>query len=328
VPPAGGRAAWAVATVVRAGADAPCAPERSSHRLTAVGPRGSRDGQPGGGPAHPDRRWRLLTVCRHDGRAVHATASRAGARCTPIAGGVFPLYVGPQARRHSRLLAEQGPMHPIAGAVLALYGGQRAARDSESARRAGPHLHRQSAAGSRGWPLFTTFRPGPAAGSRVLPTSGPGRLPYSGADSRQLHVPQVQPERRRTPAARQVLGTDSDTSRRRRGRRFRRDTGLPVPSAAVLRRLRFDRDRFICGPRVTVCLDVARPSCLRLPPFPRASCKARDTFTPVQYTTRDSHLQCGIVCSRRSLRLVVVQPCCWLRHSTPAPPTPCTDSRS
>jgi hypothetical protein len=47
------RAAWAVATVVRAGADAPCSPERSSHRLTAVRPRGSRDCQPGGGSGAP-----------------------------------------------------------------------------------------------------------------------------------------------------------------------------------------------------------------------------------------------------------------------------------
>jgi hypothetical protein len=82
-------------------------------------------------------------------------------------------------------------MHPIAGAIFVLYGGQRAARVSESARRAGLHLHCQSAAGSRGWPQFTTYRPGPAAGSRVLSFSGPGRQPYSGAVSRQPHVPQV-----------------------------------------------------------------------------------------------------------------------------------------
>jgi hypothetical protein len=53
VPLAGGRAAWAVATVVRAGADAPCSPERSSHRRSAAGPRGTRDCQPGGGPGAP-----------------------------------------------------------------------------------------------------------------------------------------------------------------------------------------------------------------------------------------------------------------------------------
>ncbi len=100
-------------------------------------------------------------------------------------------------------------------------------------------------------------------------------------------------ESRRTPAARQAWGTDSDTSRRRRGRRFHRDPGPPVPRAATLRRLRFAHDLFICGPRLSVCLDDARPSCLRLPPFQRASCKARDTFTPVQYTSRDTNLQCG-----------------------------------
>ena len=83
-------------------------------------------------------------------------------------------------------------MHPFAGAVFVLYGGQRAAWASESARRAGPRLHCQPAVGNRGWPQFLTFRPGPAAGPRVLPTSGPGRSLYSGADSRQPPVPQVQ----------------------------------------------------------------------------------------------------------------------------------------
>ncbi len=82
-----GRAA--PATVVQAGAGAPFSPERSSHRLMSTGPRSPRNFQPGGGPVHPDRRSRLLTVCRPGGRTVPATANRAGDRCTPIAGAVI-----------------------------------------------------------------------------------------------------------------------------------------------------------------------------------------------------------------------------------------------
>jgi hypothetical protein len=114
-------------------------------------------------------------------------------------------------------------------------------------------------------------------------------------------------ESRQTPVARQAWGTDSDTSRRRSGRRFHRDPGPPVPRTATPRRLRSVHDLFICGPRLSVCLDVACPSCLHLPPFPSAPCKARDTFTPVQYTGRDTDLQCDIACGCRSLQLVVFQ---------------------
>ena len=183
-----------------------------------------------------------------------------------------------------------------------------------------PPLYRSAASGPLGFPSLlvgpgptsTVSRQPAAAAGRSSPRSGPGPRPgHESCPPRARAVYRTvgpiaasptcrrcsqsgrrdsaaRQERRRTPAARQVLGTDSDTSRRRRGRRFRRDTGLPVPPTAILRRLRFVRDRFICGPRLTVCLDVARQSCLRLPPFPRASCKARDTFTPVQYTSRDS----------------------------------------
>ena len=161
--PAGGRAAWAVATVVRAGADAPCSPERSSHRLSAAGPRGTRDCQPGGGPVHPDRRWRLLTVSRPAGRAVRATASRAGGPARPDRRRRPHTVSRPLAGGHSRRLAGRGPTHPIAGATFALYGGQRAARVSESARRAGLYP--------------TVSRKPPAAAGHSSPCTGPGPRP-------------------------------------------------------------------------------------------------------------------------------------------------------
>jgi hypothetical protein len=145
-------------------------PVRRSGHLTVCRPSGRAvhaTASRAGGPAHPVRRWRLLTVCRPAGRAVRATASRAGARRTLIAGGVF-----------------------------ALYGGRRAAGDSESVvqrpagrrgfrvgHRAGHHPHGLLAVSYRGWPQFTTYRPGPAGRATSSTHLGPGAVhcPIAGA---------------------------------------------------------------------------------------------------------------------------------------------------
>ena len=47
--------------------------------------------------------------------------------------------------------------------------------------------------------------------------------------------------------------------------------GLPGPRARTLLRSMFPRDRLTCGPRPLVCLDVACPCYLCLPPFPRGT---------------------------------------------------------
>jgi hypothetical protein len=133
-----------------------------------------------------------------------------------------------------------------------------------------------------------------------------GDTPSTGGQ-RAARMPRLSSGRRRqsgrTPAALQVCGTDSDTSRRHCGRRNRQALGSPGPRAPTPRRLRFVCDRFTRGPRLLVCLDVARPSCLRLPRFLGASCKARDTFTPFQCTCRGS--------TRNAVMLAVVDLSCW-----------------
>ena len=83
--PARGRAV--LTAVVRAG-ESPRSPEAPLYRSPASGPGGPYDRRPGGGLVHPDRQRRRLAVGRPVGRAVPTTVVRAGARRTPIAGGV------------------------------------------------------------------------------------------------------------------------------------------------------------------------------------------------------------------------------------------------
>ena len=159
-------------------------------------------------------------------------------------------------------------MHPIAGAVYALHGGQRAAADSESGARVGAPTP-LSAGGRSPWPAAaTTSRSGPAAGRDS--DSQPARAVRQsvGAVCRRTPCRRCRQSGRRGPAVRQVWGTDPVTSWRRRGRRSR-----PEPRAAGHARHDSPRARFVRvqsarGPRLPVCLDVARPSHLHLPPFP------------------------------------------------------------
>jgi hypothetical protein len=75
------------------GHGAPRSPERSTHRMTAIGPRGSRDCQPGGGP------------------------NRAGGRCTLIAGAVIAPHGSQRAAAVSVCHPGGGPRSPIAGGL-------------------------------------------------------------------------------------------------------------------------------------------------------------------------------------------------------------------
>jgi hypothetical protein len=178
-------------TAVRAGAGAPCSPGRSSHRLTAAGPRGTRDGQPGWG------------------------------RRTLIAGAVFSRLPASWLRGTRDCYPGGGRCTLITGAVIAL---QRAAVVSASAIRAGARAPRPPDAGTCSRLHCRTTRPGPAAGAWLRPALGRGRPPAGGAGAAHQPVGPTttsSPRRRcsqtswRTPAVRQVRGTDSDTSRRR-----------------------------------------------------------------------------------------------------------------
>ena len=159
-------------------------------------------------------------------------------------------------------------MHLIAGAVYAQHGGQRAAADSESGARVGAPTP-LSAGGRAPWPAAaTTTWSGPAAGPRLRLSAGPGRSPVSGAVCRRTPCRRCRQSGRRGPAVRQVWGTDSDTSWRRRGRRSRPEPRAAGPARHDFPRARFVRVQSARGPRLPVCLDVARPSHLHLPPFP------------------------------------------------------------
>ena len=180
-------------------------------------------------------------------------------------------------------------MHLIAGAVYAQHGGQWDEADSESKAGAGAHSHLRARHG--GQRAATDSESGARDGApaplsahvagRGPTRPGPGPPPVRDSDSlrartdrqsvgrlRQTLCRRCRQSGRRGPAVRQVWGTDSDTSRRRRGRRSRPEPRAAGPARHDFPRARFVRVQSARGPRLPVCLDVARPSHLHLPPFP------------------------------------------------------------
>ena len=206
-----------------------------------------------------------------------------------IAGAVYARHGGQRAAADSESGARAGPRFTVTLSTAAggpqrtpsqapgpgprshchtQHGGQWAAADSESGARVGAPTP-LSAGGRAPWPAAaTTSRSGPAAGPRLRLSAGPGRSPVSGAVCRRTPCRRCRQSGRRGPAVRQVWGTDSDTSRRRRGRRSRPEPRAAGPARHDFPRARFVRVQSARGPRLPVCLDVARPSHLHLPPFP------------------------------------------------------------
>ena len=192
------------------------------------------------------------SVGRRATRYTRLPAGR-GARRTLIAGGVFSPSVGRLAARSAQLLAGRGARRTLfAGGVFALYGGRRAAavsesvvwrpagrRDFRAGHRAGHHPHGLLAVSNRGWPQFATYRPGPVGRATSSTHLGPGAV-HCPVGPMAVSPPCRRCSRsgRRDPAARQVWGTDSDTSWRRRGRR-----SWPEPRAAGAAGLDFPRTR-------------------------------------------------------------------------------------
>ena len=161
----------------------------------------------------PVRRRRLSAVCRPAGQAAHATGIRAGADA-PDRRSRLRTTRRTVGRRGLRVRARgRGPVPTFALSTAASGPQQTPSR----APGTGPRLHCQPT-----WPVvaYTTW-PGPAAGSRLRLSAGPGRSPVSGAARRQTPCRRCRQSGRRGPAVRQVWGTDSDTSWRRRGRRSR-----------------------------------------------------------------------------------------------------------
>ena len=113
-----------------------------------------------------DRRRPRFTVRRPVGRAVTVptTAVRAGARRTPIAGGVDSPSLGQWAARFLRLSSGRGPGAP---------------RSPEASTR------RLSASGPDG---SYDCRPGRGLGAPRSPEASTRRLPASGPDRRYSHT--------------------------------------------------------------------------------------------------------------------------------------------
>ena len=198
---------------------------------------------------------------RHGGQRA-AADSESGARAGPRLTVTLSTAAGGPQRTPSRAPGPGPRSH-----CHTQHGGQRAAADSESGARVGAPTP-LSAGGRAPWPAAaTTSRSGPAAGPRLRLSAGPGRSPVSGAVCRRTPCRRCRQSGRRGPAVRQVWGTDSDTSRRRRGRRSRPEPRAAGPARHDFPRARFVRVQSARGPRLPVCLDVARPSHLHLPPF-------------------------------------------------------------
>ena len=186
--------------------------------MTASGPRGSHDCQPGGG------------------------------RCTLIAGAVFSPYDGQRAAQYPRLPTGRGPMHPDRRSRHCIT--QRAAAASASTIQAGaraPDRRRRTPAAGR--PTVFTG-PGPAARPRLGHGSGPGpdHQPVGPTIASPL-CRRCSQSSRRTLAARQVRGTDPDTSRRRpRSQVPVGSLGLGDHWPLTFHRLRFVSVQSLCGP--------------------------------------------------------------------------------
>ena len=161
----------------------------------------------------PDRRRRLSAVRRPAGRAAHTTGSRAGADA-------------PDRRRRLRTARRtvgrsglrvrawgRGPIPTFTHSTAASGPQQTPSR----APGTGPRLHCQPT-----WPVVALHDLARARGRFVTQTvCGPGPIASQWGRLRQTPCRRCRQSGRRGPAVRQVWGTDSDTSWRRRGRRSR-----------------------------------------------------------------------------------------------------------
>ena len=206
---------------------------------TIVWPRGSCDCHPGGGACPSIAGDRQLTVSRPAGRAVLAGVIRAGVR---VLGAAWSLIAGDGQSTSRRPVAARLPLYSTGRRRMAsLVSGCRCctlarrllllastvpgpAAGSNSAQSAAPpRLHCARARGRVelgpvGLSTPPPLCPGPRPGrTRLGPYTTPagGRTPAGSRHRRGSHPS------RQTPSDRQVRGTDSDTSWRRRGRRPR-----------------------------------------------------------------------------------------------------------
>ena len=193
----------------------PCSPETASLLPAGQRPRGCRSTRPGGG-AWPHR-------------SVDVTAARRPAGC--LSSSLLCPGLRPGRARASRpLLHDSTVPGPAAGPNPAqpaspprLHCARARGRSNSAQSAAPPRLHCARARGRVelgpvGLSTPPPLCPGPRPGrTRLGPYTTPagGRTPAGSRHRRGSHPS------RQTPSDRQVRGTDSDTSWRRRGRRPR-----------------------------------------------------------------------------------------------------------
>ena len=166
--------------------------------IAGAWPGGNEGRSPGGGEP-PVAGGPCFTVRRPEGRAVPTIAVRAGARCSPIAGGVTSPLAGQwAARSYCCRPARAGALSAsIAGGITSPTAGQWAARYLRLSSGRGPGAPRSPEASSCRLPAS-----GPLGFCDCRPGGGPGH-----PDRRRRHLADCRPLGRSAPATVVWAGT-------------------------------------------------------------------------------------------------------------------------
>ncbi len=153
------------------------------YRLIAGAWPGGTEGRSPGGGEPPVAGGPCFTVRRPEGRAVPTIAVRAGARCSPIAGGVTSPLAGQWAARSCCCRPGGALSASIAGGITSPTAGQWAARYLRLSSGRGPGAPRSPEASSCRLPAS-----GPLGSCDCRPGGGPGH-----PDRRRRHLADCRP---------------------------------------------------------------------------------------------------------------------------------------